>query len=147
MSKIRKEKIQIETAKTLIRNGGDCSKVNCKNCYYYHYLHQCIEFGHAADRYENHPELVIKKQKEFLAQTEYKDTYKINSCNCFEKIRVKLEKKVGYPLYDLEHIYCIPIYDDKKKEKSLIKPCDMDLPPLTYCPYCGKKIEVKEKII
>ena len=69
---------------------------------------------------------------------------KIVSCDCFEKIKIELEKKVGYPLYDLEHIYCIPVWNDKRKEKSLTKLCDMHLSPITYCPYCGKKIEVEE---
>jgi len=146
VSKIRKERIQIETAKTLIRNGGDCSKVNCKNCYYYHYLHQCIEFGHAADRYENHPELVIKKQKEFLAQTEYKDTYEINSCPCFKQRLHKYRfcPKLAIRVVDISSKFDVSIYRNRKFRKPEIIE---EFNEIEFCPYCGKEIEVKEKII
>ena len=69
---------------------------------------------------------------------------KIKSCDCFEKLRKGYEKKDIKAVLNIIKTssgYCIYIgryYIDKATPISLVS-C------ATFCPYCGKKIEVKDE--
>ena len=69
---------------------------------------------------------------------------RVISCDCFEKIRKELENKVGYQLYELEHIYCIPVFADGLKDETMIDPSSLDVDKIKFCPFCGKKIEISD---